>query len=192
VKSFAFLLLLAATVCCAQQVVYLWPDGAPGSEAFRGEKEKPAGAGDQERVTNVHNPSLSVYLPENGNGTGIVVCPGGGHRHLAIEHEGRNVAKYFNKLGVAVFVLKYRLAKAEGSTYTVEKHALADVQRAIRVVRHHGTQWGVAEGKLGVMGFSAGGELAALAGARFGVEQGVSSRPFSVVSIVLCKAVLLG
>lgn len=158
-------------------MVYLWPGGAPGSEAHRGEKEKSVGAGDFERVTNVHNPSLTIYLPEKPNGTGIVVCPGGGHRHLAVDHEGRNVAQYLNKLGVAVFVLKYRLANAEGSTYKVEEHALADAKRAMRMVRHHAGDWGLVEGKLGIMGFSAGGELAGLAASRFDVEQGVSSRP---------------
>jgi acetyl esterase/lipase len=170
-------LLFIGVVGWSQEVVHIWPEGAPGSEARKGEAEKPAGAGDFQRVTNVHNPSMKVFLPEKGNGTGIVVLPGGGHRHLAVEHEGENVAKYFNKLGVAVFVLKYRLARAEGSTYTVEEHALADAKRALRIVRHHGMQWGVAEGKLGVMGFSAGGELAALAASRFDVAQGVSSRP---------------
>ena len=163
--------------CWGQEVVTLWPEGAPGSEARKGEQEKQTGAGDQERIANIHNPSLTIYLPEKPTGVGIVVCPGGGHRHLAIEHEGRNVAKYFNKLGVAVFVLKYRLAKAEGSTYTVEGHALADVKRAMRVVRNHATQWKLDEKKIGVMGFSAGGELAALASSRFDVEGGVSSRP---------------
>jgi acetyl esterase/lipase len=158
VKS-AFLLILISTVLTGQEVVYLWP------EAMSAEREKPTGAGDMERVTNVHNPSLTVYLPAKGNGTGIVVCPGGGHRHLAVEHEGRNVAQYFNRLGVAVFVLKYRLARAEGSTYTVEEHALADAKEAMRVVRKNGAKWGV--GKLGVMGFSAGGEVAALVSSRF-------------------------
>lgn len=157
--------------------MYIWPNGAPGSEAHKGEKEKLVGAGDFERVTNVHNPSLTVYLPEKGNGTGIVVCPGGGHRYLAVEHEGKNIAKQLNPLGVAVFVLKYRLERAEGSTYKVDEHALADVKRALRIARHHGPEWGVQEGKLGVMGFSAGGEVAALAASRFDVEQGVSSRP---------------
>ncbi len=148
-------------ILTGQEVVYLWP------ETMSAEREKPTGAGDMERVTNVHNPSLTVYLPQKGNGTGIVVCPGGGHRHLAVEHEGRNVAQYFNRLGVAVFVLKYRLARAEGSKYTVEEHALADAKQAMKVVRKNGLKWGVGEGKLGVMGFSAGGELAALVSSRF-------------------------
>jgi acetyl esterase/lipase len=154
-------------VTLAQEVVYLWP------EAMHPEKEKLTGAGDMERVTNVHNPSITVYLPEKGNGTGIVVCPGGGHRHLAVEHEGRNVAQYFNKLGVAVFVLKYRLANAEGSTYKVEEHALKDAQRALATVRLQAARWGVTPGKIGIMGFSAGGELAALSASRFDAD----SRP---------------
>ncbi len=176
-KFFSLIVLLCASVV-GQDVVYLWPSGAPGSEAHRGEPEKATGAGDFERVTNVHNPSITVYLPGKGNGTGIVVCPGGGHRHLAVEHEGKNVAQYFNKLGVAVFVLKYRLARAEGSIYKVEEHALADAQRAIEVVRQRSTEWGIASGRVGVMGFSAGGEIAALAGSRY---EGITRPDFQVL-----------
>ena len=174
-------LSLVALLCASgfgQGVVYLWPSGAPGSEAQKGESEKLTGAGDFERVTNVHNPSITVYLPAKGNGTGIVVCPGGGHRHLAVEHEGKNVAQYFNKLGVAVFVLKYRLARADGSIYKVEEHALADAQRAIQLVKQRGAEFGVANGRLGVMGFSAGGELAALTGSRY---QGNSRPDFQIL-----------
>lgn len=170
-------LLCFAALGWAQTVMPIWPDGAPGSEKYKDQAEKPAGAGDFERVTNVHRPTLTVYLPEKTNGTAVVVMPGGGHRHLAVEHEGRNVAKALNALGVAAFVLKYRLAKAEGSTYSVEEHALADAKRALRVVRHHAADWGLRADRIGVMGFSAGGELALLAATQYDNEMGVSSRP---------------
>jgi len=173
----ALLVLIMASIAWGQEVVSIWTSGAPGVGDRKNEKEVSIGAGDFERVTNIHDPTLTVYLPVKASGTGIVVCPGGGHRHLAVEHEGKNVARLLNPLGVAIFVLKYRLAKAERSTYTVDRDALADVKQAMRVVREHARPWGLVEGKLGLMGFSAGGEVVALGSSRFDVERGVSSRP---------------
>jgi endo-1,4-beta-xylanase len=92
--------------------------------------------------------------------------PGGGHRELWTDHEGHNVAKWLSARGVAAFVLKYRLAREKDSTYTVEGHALADTQRAVRTVRSRATDWNIDPERIGVMGFSAGGELAALVSVR--------------------------
>jgi endo-1,4-beta-xylanase len=100
------------------------------------------------------------------------VIPGGGHRVLAIDHEGYNVAQWLSERGIAAFVLKYRLARETNSTYQVDVHALADTQRAIRVVRSRAQEWGINPARVGVMGFSAGGELAALASAR--TDQGIT------------------
>jgi endo-1,4-beta-xylanase len=93
-------------------------------------------------------------------GAAIVIAPGGGHRELWIDHEGYNVAEWLREHGIAAFVLKYRLAKEEGSTYTVEQHALWDIQRAIRIVRANARELNYDPARVGVMGFSAGGELA--------------------------------
>ncbi|MBZ2185662.1 MAG: alpha/beta hydrolase fold domain-containing protein [Bryobacter sp.] len=155
-------LLWIALPLLGQEVIAVWPEGAPGSEGRRNEPEKKTGAGDYERVTNVHNPTLTLYPAKRGGAFSIVICPGGGHRHLAVEHEGRNVARMFEGMNVNAYVLKYRLARAENSPYSVEKHALADLQQAIRLVRQRSIG-----GKVAVMGFSAGGQLAALAAARF-------------------------
>jgi acetyl esterase/lipase len=108
-------------------------------------------------------------LPPKGNATGaaVLVIPGGGHRELWMDHEGYNVAAWLSQHGVAAFVLKYRLAKEAGSTYTVEGTELSDVQRALRLIRSRSAEWDVDPNRLGVMGFSAGGELAALAGMHF-------------------------
>src|SRR5277367_2788145 len=103
-------LLLTASVGVLAQapaappVIPLWPNGAPGFEAKKDEKEKVTKKGDVEQnVSNVHNPSLTVYLPpkEKATGAAIVICPGGGHSNLAIEHEGHNVGKWLTDNGIA-------------------------------------------------------------------------------------------
>lgn len=143
----------------------LWPQGAPGSEGKTGpEKVRVTDAGDHV-VSSIHRPSLTYFLPkrETATGAAIVIAPGGGHRELWIDHEGYNVAEWLREHGIAAIVLKYRLAREEGSTYTIEQHALWDIQRAIRLVRVNAREMGFDPGRIGVMGFSAGGELAARA-----------------------------
>jgi endo-1,4-beta-xylanase len=114
-------------------------------------------------VSNVSNPSITPYLPTHGNGTAVVVIPGGGHRELWMDHEGWRVGAWFQAHGVAAFVLQYRLSRAEGSHYTM-RDELDDVQSAIRLVRGRAGEWHVAPDRVGIIGFSAGGELAVLAG----------------------------
>jgi acetyl esterase/lipase len=169
------LLLAGASSARAQDssvpaVVPLWPNGAPGFEARKDEKEVVKKKGDIEtNVTNVHNPSLTVYLPAKDKATGaaIVICPGGGHSNLAIEHEGHNVAKWFADNGVAGFILKYRLAREKGSPYKIEEHAFQDAQRALRLVRAKAKEWNVNPNRLGIMGFSAGGDLVLYTSTKF-------------------------
>jgi acetyl esterase/lipase len=141
--------------------VTLWESGAPGSESRRAMPETAVGA----NLAGIHNPSLLVFLPDKGQSTGdaVVVLPGGGHRVLVIEKEGLTIARWLASHGIAAFVLKYRLAHEAGSTYRVEVESLQDVQRAVRTVRHRAAAWAVAPDRIGVLGFSAGGELAALA-----------------------------
>jgi acetyl esterase/lipase len=128
--------------------VLLWPNGAPGA----------LGNEDSDQ------PSLTIFLPvkNQANGTGVIVCPGGGYGALASNHEGRQVANWLNSLGIAAFVLKYRL----GPRYH-HPIELGDAQRAIRLVRAHAGEYGVTPDRLGVMGFSAGGHLAATMGTHF-------------------------
>ncbi len=129
------------------KTIPLWKTHAPGTEGRKNEEEIV-----NERIRKVHQPDLTVHLPprELATGTGILVCPGGAYHHLAINKEGHQIANWLNTLGVAAFVLKYRLDRAE---------ALQDAQRAMRLIRHHTTEWAVAPNKLGIMGFSAGGHL---------------------------------
>jgi acetyl esterase/lipase len=129
-------------------VVLLWPAGAPGA------------LGDAEE----DKPTLTVFLPAGVNApkTGVVVAPGGGYQHLATEKEGYAIAEWLNARGVAAFVLKYRL----GPKYhhPVE---MWDAQRAIRMVRAHAAEYGIAADHVGMWGFSAGGHLTATAGTQF-------------------------
>jgi endo-1,4-beta-xylanase len=120
-------------------------------------------------ITHVEEPSITPYLPAAGNGTGaaVIIIPGGGHREIWIEHEGYAVAQWLSSHGVAAFILEYRLARAPGSTYTVEGTELGDASRAIRLVRSRSRQWGLDPDHIGVMGFSSGGELAELASSRY-------------------------
>jgi acetyl esterase/lipase len=158
------------------KAIPLWTNGAPGSEGkTTPEVGKPEGL---ERnftnITNVHNPSILPYLPakEKATGVAVIVLPGGGHRNLAIAHEGYNVGEWLAEHGMAAFVVKYRLAREPGSTYKIDVEALADTQRAIRLVRSRASEWNVNPEAIGVMGFSAGGELAYMASMRMdgGIE----------------------
>jgi endo-1,4-beta-xylanase len=170
-----FAAFAAAPIAAAQPapVVALWPAGSP---QLQGAQEKevttPPDARPGDRITsiqNVHNPSIEVRLPPAGKATGtaVVVAPGGGHRQLVWASEGTDIAQWLNDMGVAAFILKYRLAQTKGYHYTVEGEALADTQRAIRIVRARAKEWGVDPARIGVLGFSAGGALAALVDIRF-------------------------
>lgn len=138
----------------------LWPGGAPGFESRR---EEPERAQDY-WVRNIHNPSITAFLPppDKATGAAIVVVPGGGHRELVFDAEGRDAAEFLNELGVAAFVLKYRLAREQDSPYKIETHARDDARRALRLVRSRASEWQLDPQRIGILGFSAGGEVAAL------------------------------
>src|SRR5215831_3669713 len=148
-KSILFLLVLVATTAQAQQspaiadgqLIRLWTGAAPGA------------LGSDE----VDVPAMTVYLPRTMTAStpAVVICPGGGYRNLASNHEGRQVASYFNSLGVAAFVLRYRL----GPRYH-HPIELGDAQRALRTLRSHAPQWQLDPSRIGIVGFSAGGHLA--------------------------------
>jgi endo-1,4-beta-xylanase len=161
----AVLLLSRLADAAEPLVVPLWDKGAPGFENRKGEKEiRQVQKSGEYKVTNIHNPSLTVFLPSpaKNTGTAVILAPGGGHRELWVMHEGENVARWLNERGIAAFVLRYRLGREKGSPYKIAEHALQDGQRAVRLVRAHAREWGVDPARVGMMGFSAGGEVVAM------------------------------
>ena len=147
------LILLAPCLSAPAQTqpvkVPLWPEGAPGAN----------GEADQDQ------PFFEVWTApgEKANGAAFVVCPGGGYGGLASDHEGTQVAKWFNGLGVSAFVLHYRLG-SKGYHYPIQ---LIDVQRALRFVRANADKYGIDPDRIGVIGFSAGGHLTSMAATLF-------------------------
>jgi sugar phosphate isomerase/epimerase len=175
-QTLLLLLLLCTpiTLCAADpQVVYLWPAGHP---TLQGTNEKeitnppdPKPGQVVRQFKNIHNPSIEVFLaPANKNtGAALIVAAGGGHRELNTGTEGYDLKEWLHGLGVNVIILKYRLAFTPNYKYTVEGEALQDTQRAIRIVRQRAREWGINSSRVGLLGFSAGGALAALADMRF-------------------------
>jgi acetyl esterase/lipase len=166
-------LLLAGRVRAAEPVIPLWPEGVPGLRADASAEKSTDG-----RVGNIHQPTLTYYAAAAGKATGaaVIVCPGGGYGWLSIDKEGVEPAKWFNSLGVAAFVLRYRLAEYGHPA------PLRDVLRAVRLVRSRAAEFGVKPDAIGVMGFSAGGHLAACAGTLYDAPEGRTGVPLDVVS----------
>ena len=155
--------LLVAKVLLAQDnkpTIPLWPNGAPGSESRRNEPETKPHAWS---IGNIYNPSLTVYEPPAGkaSGTALIIAPGGGFRELVVGEEGFKPAKLLAEKGITCFVLKYRLVREENSGLTIEKDAPVDAMRAVRLVRTISDVYGIK--KVGMLGFSAGGEVVSLA-----------------------------
>ena len=154
--------------------VPLWPEGVPGQLPGGGAEI----VGEGGRISNVHVPTLTPYLAPDGrrSGTAVIICPGGGYNILAADHEGRAPAEWLNSIGVSAFVLKYRL-KEYG-----HPAPLRDVLRAVRVLRQDAAKWGITPDRIGVLGFSAGGHLAASAGTLFDESDGRTGAPIDAVS----------
>jgi acetyl esterase/lipase len=138
----------------------LWPNGAPGFE----NKRNQVPIAKDYYIRNIHNPSITVYLPpkEKATGAAVVIAPGGGHRLLVFNAEGNDPARFLNSLGIAAFALKYRLAREENSPYSLDKHPREDGERAMRLVRSRAAEWGIDPNRVGMMGFSAGGEVVSM------------------------------
>ncbi len=160
---FSFLFALSTFADTHPNEILLWPNGAPGSEGKTSDAVVKISSSGEESVTGVHKPSIIPYLPsaEKSSGAAVLVIPGGGHRVLAISHEGYNVAEWLRDRGIAAFVLKYRLARETNSTYKLDIHPMEDTRRAIQLIRSRAAEWHVNPDRIGAVGFSAGGELVA-------------------------------
>lgn len=145
------------------EVIDLWPAAPPGETGKVGEETaKKAADGTVTSVTNVSKPTLTVYRPERSKDTGavVVICPGGGYNNLAWDHEGEQVARWLNSIGVTGAILKYRVPRREGTTKgQPPTQALMDAQRALSLVRSKAADWGTDPKRVGILGFSAGGHL---------------------------------
>lgn len=155
-KALLLLMILpfALVAQTESEKIFLWENGAPGFEDL---KDIPESAQDW-WVRDIHNPSITLFPAANPNGVFILVCPGGGFRNLVYNSEGVKAANYLNSLGISVGVLKYRLFRQEDSPYT-EAEPKQDVIRAMRMIRSKAEEWGIDPDRVGVMGFSAGGEV---------------------------------
>lgn len=152
----------------AQTVIPLYPGIVPNSINNNAYQEVKSGTANDVGYSKVTKPTLEIYLPakEKASGAAIVICPGGGYAFLSYDHEGTEIAKAFNAIGVAAFVLKYRLpSDAIMKDKTIGP--LQDAQMAIKTVREGAAKWQLDANKIGIIGFSAGGNLAALSGTHF-------------------------
>ncbi|THU32026.1 alpha/beta hydrolase [Niastella caeni] len=157
-----------ALISCAQTVFPLYTDSIPNSRQVPDEEHSDTDQRGIQRISNVSRPTLTIYLPpaDKATGAAVIVIPGGGYRILAASHEGSDVAKRFNEMGVAAFVLKYRLP-SDVTMINKEIGPVQDAQRAIQLVREKAREWGVDKNRVGIIGFSAGGHLASTAGTHF-------------------------
>jgi acetyl esterase/lipase len=159
------------------KVELLWPQGAPGAKG-----DQPA-----------DKPTLTVFLPDERKavGTAVVICPGGSYRQLCTDHEGCQIARWLNNLGVAGFMLEYR-HRGRGYGHPAP---LQDAQRAIRMIRARAAEWKIEPNRIGIMGFSAGGHLASTAGTHFDRGDAKAGDPIERVAcrpdfLILCYPVI--
>ena len=171
-RSFFLSVLVAAVstqTAHSQEIINLWPDGAiPNAIAGVQLTEKTDVDNGILRISNVSVPTITAYLPPTGQATGsaVMICPGGGYSILASGHEGEDIARWFNGMGVAAFVLKYRLPNEKIMTSPHEV-PLMDAMQGMKLIRQNATRYGIDPGKVGVMGFSAGGHLASTLATHF-------------------------
>ena len=167
IAVFIFLLTFNTLALMSQTVIPLYIESIPNSKPSKNEESSEIKGGIL-RISKVSIPTLTIFLPakEKATGTAVIICPGGGYSILAAGHEGEDVAKKFNEMGVAAFVLKYRIPNKE-TMVDPSIGPLKDAQEAIKLVREGAEKWGIKNNQIGIMGFSAGGHLAATAGTHF-------------------------
>lgn len=175
ILSFVFVFSIAQLMK-SQTVQPLYPDSIPNSKPAADEETTVINPDGVTIISKISKPTLTLFLPpkEKSNGTAVIICPGGGYWVNAASHEGVDVAKKFAELGVAAFVVKYRIP-SDVWMINREIGPLQDAQQAIKMVRENAVKWSIDPGKIGIMGFSAGGHLASTAGTHF--NKGVIDNP---------------
>ena len=161
-KALTFLLLCALPLCAADPIeIKLWPEGAPGQMLphSKGTEDFIRTKAGKSTITDIHDPTITVYRPEKPNGTSVIVAPGGGYVFLSAVHEGTQVCEWLNTLGVTGVLLKYRTPTRDEAA--PHEKPVADAARAITVVREHAKDWNLDPKRVGLLGFSAGGTLLA-------------------------------
>lgn len=163
-----FAFLIGSLICDAQQVIPLYSGKIPDSKDVPDKEKIVPNAIVDTIALDVSIPKIKVFLPPADiiNGTAVIICPGGGYHALLIKREGEDIARALNKVGVTAFVLKYRLP----SNRIMKNKSIGpieDVQKSIQIVRRNAKKWGINPDRIGIMGFSAGGHLAAMAGTHF-------------------------
>lgn len=164
----AIFIAMTSPEISAQSTIYLYDKKIPGFRGCAVKEQETTNAGGQMSLAHVVQPSLSIFLPSNHQKpcVAVMICPGGGYSHLAIEHEGFEVARVLNDAGIAAFVLKYRLPDVACFSNS-ELAPLQDAQEGLKTIREHAKEWNLDPDKIGVMGFSAGGHLASTLGTHF-------------------------
>ena len=164
--------LLAGAAALAQAAIPLWPEGVPNAKPIGAEKVVDG------RISNVSEPTLTVFKPavDRPTGTAVIICPGGGYQFVSNAREGEQYANFLSSLGITAFVLKYRMAEFGHPA------PLQDVLRAVRLVRSQAASYGVDPNRIGVMGSSAGGHLAATSGTLYDHALGRTGHELDEVS----------
>lgn len=187
--------MLLTQIARSQEVLKLWPDGAIPN-AIAGvqidEKADPGSDGIM-RISNVSVPTLTAYLPpkDKANGVAVMICPGGGYAILASGHEGADIAKWFNEMGVTAFVLKYRLPDPKIMTNQQEV-PLVDAMQGMKLIRQNAAKYNIDPTKIGVMGFSAGGHLASTLSTHYHRGATASEQAKPNFSILLYPVITFG
>jgi acetyl esterase/lipase len=181
------LLLLLTSAEAQYDSVLLYPQGVPGALAKQVPERVTVNPNDGVTVTgDIQQPKLYIHHPAKPNGVAVLICPGGGYYVLAMDHEGHNIAKWFTERGITAFVLKSRLPDDKLMTNKTIR-PLQDAQQAMRIIRGNAAKWKIDARKLGIMGFSAGGHLAATVATHFDkqvgeiTDQKISVRPDFVI-----------
>lgn len=161
---FYLLLLLMNTLNAQNEVIEFWNSEIPN--AIKADNYEENYDQKQDRLSKIIHPTLTVFVPKNPNGSSVIICPGGGYQFLAINKEGNKVAEWFNTIGVTAFVLKYRLPSDE-IMQDKSVGPLQDAQESVRYIRRNAEKWQLDVNKIGILGFSAGGHLAATLSTKF-------------------------